>query len=341
MRKIKYENLFTLRKDGRYMGFWHDRKGQRHAIYDRDAERLYRRIEEKETVTPTMFADVAEAWLAEHSAEVGYKTAESYAAPVRRLVAAFSDYRISEVTSAEIKAVLQRLAAQGYSRRSVQLHRDIVNMICNYAIFHGELSQNPCAAVKMPRNLTTTKRSMPSDDALEAVKASVDVDFSLFALTCLYTGLRRGEALALRYEDIDRENKLLRVNKAVEFIGNHPQIKPPKTEAGKRTVVIPDVLMKIFPSGHGYVFSDDGEQPLTKTQYRKRWQKYCKAIGHDITAHQLRHGYATLLYEAGVEAKDAQELLGHANISVTLDVYTDIRQSRRSATAKIINGYLT
>ena len=82
-------------------------------------------------------------------------------------------------------------------------------------------------------------------------------------------------------------------------------------------------------------------QRLSKIMFRDRWAEYCQAIGHDITAHQLRHGFATILFEAGVEDKDAQELMGHSSIAVTRDIYTHIRQSRRTQTAEKLNGFLS
>lgn len=173
------------------------------------------------------------------------------------------------------------------------------------------------------------------------MKNGADAPFGLFALICLYAGLRRGEALALRYEDIDREQGVIHVTKAVEFVGNNPHIKPPKTAAGYRDAVLLDALSSAIPDGTGLIFCRDDGSPLTKTQYRKRWLKYCDAIGFEITAHQLRHGFATILYEAGIPDKDAQELMGHSSIAITRDVYTHIRQSRRSDTASRLNKFVS
>lgn len=336
-KKINYEALFTKRKDGRYMYRYTDENG-RHAIYDRDPERLWQKINApKKAVT---FGDCAKAWQRQHWEGISYKTAESYTAPTKRLVEQFGAMPVSEVTAQMVSAYLGKLGKQGYSRRSVQMHRDILNMIFNDAIVAGHITANPCAAVSLPKNLQTTKRELPSDEALEAVKRGEEAPFGLFALICLYAGLRRGEALALRYEDIDRENKVIHITKAVEFIGNDPQIKTPKTAAGYRNAVLLDVLADQIPDGTGYIFSREDGGLLTKIQYRKRWLKYCQAIGYDITAHQLRHGFATILYEAGIEDKDAQELLGHSSITITRDIYTHIRQSRRTETADRLNDFL-
>lgn len=342
MKKINYASMFTLRSDGRYMGYWHDAAG-RHAIYDRDPQRLYERIEEKENETPPplSFEGAAEAWEAKHLERISHNTAEAYKAPLRRILDRYADLNAEEVTAQSIQAFLADLGKQGFSRRSVQMHRDILNMIFNNAIVEGKLSFNPCSAVSMPRNLPSKKRELPDDKAIEAVKNSAGVTFSLFALICLYAGLRRGEVLALRYEDINREKREICINKAVEFVGNNPHVKSTKTAAGVRVVPVLDPLAAVLPEKEkGPVFGNEDGSLLTKTQFRKRWIKYCQAIGHDITAHQLRHGYATILYEAGIPDKDAQELLGHSSITVTRDIYTHIRSSRKQETAAKLNAFV-
>lgn len=348
MKKPNYADMFTLRSDGRYQGYWHelDRegnpKGKRHAICDRDPERLYRRILEKESAEPSVptFKSASDAWSEKHWERVGAKTAETYKAPLRRLQENFAGEKLEDVSAQEIQAFLAELGKQGFSRRSVQMHRDILNMVFNDAIVSGLLSFNPCTAVSLPRNLPVKKRELPDDAAISAVKAGADQPFGLFALICLYAGLRRGEALALRYEDIDRERRLISVSRSVEFIGNNAHFKSPKTEAGVRVVPLLDPLAVTLPaSGSGLIFCREDGGPLTKTQYRKRWLRYCEAIGFQITAHQLRHGYATILFEAGIPDKDAQELLGHSSIAVTRDVYTHIRSAHREETAQKLNDF--
>ena len=351
MKKIDYASMFTLRSDGRYMGYWHELdkdgapKGKRHPIYDRDPKRLYEKIHEKESnvAPPLTFEAAADAWEKKHWDRIGAKTAETYKAPLQRVKDQFAGMEAEEVTAQDIQAFLADLGKQSFSRRSVQMHRDILNMIFNNAIIESGLRFNPCSAVTLPRNLPAKKRELPKDDAIEAVKAGGDKTFGLFALICLYAGLRRGEVLALQYEDIDRKAGLIHVTKAVEYIGNNAHIKPPKSAAGVRDVpLLAPLAAAISEKGNGLIFPrpEDGK-PLTKTQYRKRWIKYCDEIGYEITAHQLRHGYATILYEAGIQDKDAQELLGHSSIAVTRDVYTHIRQQQKDATAKKLNKFLS
>lgn len=340
-KKINYASMFTLRKDGRYQVKYTDDSGI-HYLYDRDPEKLWHKLNDrgKEEKKPVLFSEIADEWEKEHREHISYKTAEAYVAPLRRLKERFGKSKIDDITSSEISAYLSVLGKKGYSRRSVQMHRDILNMAFNKAIVDGITKFNPVTAVAMPKNLSTARRELPSDNAIEAIKSST-APFSLFAKICLYSGLRRGETLALKYEDIDRQNKTIHVTKAVEFLGNNPHIKSPKTANGYRNTVLLDVLANEIPEGKGYIFTNSKNELLTKIQYRERWAHYCKAIGFELTAHQLRHGFATILYEAGISDKDAQELLGHSTITLTRNVYTHIRQARRDETAERLNNYIS
>ena len=339
MAKNKYADMFTLRKDGRYQASYTDDTG-RHYLYDRDPERLWQKLNAPKDEKPVLFAQAADAWDKEHTEQISFKTAEAYVAPLRRIKAQFGDQQIEHISAADISAYLSALAKKGYSRRTVQMHRDILNMIINKAIVDGLTRFNPVSAVHLPRNLKRSVRELPPDAAVEAVKSSTGPN-ALFAKLCLYAGLRRGEALALRYEDVDRIHGVIHITKAVEFVGNNPHIKEPKTAAGVRDAILLDVLAAEIPASRGYIFCNEDGSLLTKMQYRVRWRNYCKEIGFELTAHQLRHGFATILYEAGIPDKDAQELLGHSTITLTRDVYTHIRQARRKDTAQKLNDYFS
>lgn len=336
---MKYEKLFTKRKDGRYVATYTE-DGKKHYLYGKDPEKLYYKLEAAKNKAPRTFASHVEVWREEHSDTVGFKTAESYVAPCRRIIDVFGDDYPAEITAARLQAFLVSLGKRGYSRRTVQLHHDILNMVFDRCVLRGVVSVSPMQAVSMPKGLTVTKRTVPQDDALEAVRACTDAPFAPFALLCLYAGLRRGEALALRQEDIDRKAGVIHVTKALEYVGNQPEIKTPKTDNGVRDVPIPSILMPHIPTGKGYLFQMKDGRPLSKIAYRHAWIQYCKAIGHEVTAHQLRHGYATLLYEAGVPVLAAQKMLGHANASTTMNIYTHLREKQEQSAAAKLDSYL-
>lgn len=288
------------------------------------------------------FGEAANAWARQRFETLAHNSIVVYKPCLRRVLNAFGDKPFSAVTRRDAEAFLSGLAEQGFARRTVTMHKDILRMVTDYAISAGMAQESPVLQVRAPRGLRRGERELPTDDALNAVRKGISAPFGLYAGICLYAGLRRGEALALRYQDIDRKAGVIRVSKSVEFWGNRPHVKPPKTENGVRSVPLIDALLTAIPAtGTGYLFHapDTPEKPLTLSQFRKLWDGYCAAIGYKLTPHQLRHGFATMLYEAGIGDRDAQSWMGHADINMTRNVYTHIREARAQKSASLLNDY--
>lgn len=340
---MNYAKLFTLRKDGSYQGKYKDSDGKWHTVCDKDPEKLFRRIEELKKPKPVTFGSLIDAWQEEHDAESAFKTAESYIAPCRRLKDELGDITAAEVTPLELQNFLNRMARRKYSKRTVQLHFTVIRLVYQRAVLLGILPVDTSAVVSLPKGLSAQRREVPKDAALAAVLSSEKEEMGPFALTLYYTGLRRGEALALRYEDIDRKSRIIYVRRAIQFTPNFPEVKEPKTEAGVREVYYPEALNKILPNKKsGPVFpGPDGKSYMNKGNFIYRWQKYCAAIGHDITCHQLRHYYATAMYEAGVPVIAAQAQLGHKNATTTMGIYTHLRDNLRDGAHKQIDDYFS
>lgn len=305
----------------------------------------------QEQVTGKSFSAAADAWDVWHAEQVEYNTTQSYAAALKRTKEHFAGRRLRDIGPDEVDAYIRMLAGRGYAKRTVQAHLDLLNMVYDHAIIHRWAEFNPCGPVKLPSGLPKVKREIPTNEQLQRVKAGLDLDFGLFAFMLYHTGLRRGELLALRWEDIDRERKIININKSVYYVSNEPRIKVTKTEAGTRTVVLLDALEQVLPEGRkGYIFGD--KAPMKKSSVTSKWLTWCKQAGlasldpqtkkwtPDVTPHQLRHAFATILFDAKVDVKDAQDILGHSSIQITRDVYTHIRQERREITAEQINRFL-
>lgn len=324
------------RKDGRWAEVI-TINGKRKFYYGKTKADVLRKMKEDENTQRhgPKFKDAANEWDRWHEGEVSYRGHSVYKAPLKRILKDFGERRLSAISAQDVAKFLDILARFGLSKRTVSLYLSCVSQVYDYAILHGYIGDNPCKVVKLPKGLKTSQRAVPDEDNIKLIKENTDAPFGLFAFLLMCTGLRRGEALALRYDDIDRKRKTIRVNKAVSWEPNQPVIKEPKTSAGIRTVVLLDTLAEKLPHGSGYIFG--GEKPLSQIAFRHAWEKYKKATGITITPHQLRHLYATILYEAGIDEKLAQELLGHSSITVTRDIYTHIRKSRLDHAAELLN----
>lgn len=286
-------------------------------------------IYKKETI---VFRDVAEEWFTEHSAELEYNSLKGLKPAYERAVREFGDMFVTDILPSDIAKYIKSFTAKGYADKTTRTQLGVFNMIFKYAInFKGIDIQNPARDVVIPRGLPKRKVSLPSDADIQKVKGNVDREFGLFAYFILYTGLRRGELLALRYDDI--RDGFINVNKSVYYENNKPRIKKPKTASGIRKVPILDKL-KPYICGKGIIFNYNGDY-LPQHIFDAKWKQYCAETGIQCSPHQLRHCFTTMLFESGaLEIKDIQRILGHNQISTTMDIYTDIRRQREKEIAK-------
>ena len=318
---------------------------------------------EEKVELSTLFSSVLDAWEEDHFARVEAGTQMCYRPALKRAHSEFGRVHTNQITPRQIDLSMRRMAAQGYAYQTVKIYLSTLRQAFDFAVLHGDIDINPTEAVHVPKHLPRKQRELPDDLSIKRIVDHVEDPFGLFAYLLLYTGLRRGEALALQWRDIDFKAHVIRVYKSIHFDGDRPQIKSTKTAAGCREVILLDALAdQLHPSKPcDYIFG--GANPLTQKEYRKRYYAYALAAGiareeikpdvrtrrgkieqydrktviHIITPHQLRHAYATMLYEADIADKDAQALLGHTKISVTRDIYTHIRKKRMTSAAKKLN----
>ena len=285
------------------------------------------------------FEEIAEQWRNEYSKDVEYYSYVKSKAAYNSAKDYFGDMYIKDITPQDISRYYAFLGAKGYAKKTVNNYKAIVSNVFKYAIENGHSDNNPTTLVSVPKKLKQTKRTLPTDEEIKLVKASVNCEFGVLAFFLMYTGCRKGEALALQFKDIDYANKKIKITKSVYYESDKPKIKQPKTENGIREIPLLDALIPILPKGkpNDYVFSPDGTKPYGQSTFNRHWDKYQEQSGVTCTPHQLRHAYATMLYEAGIDEKLAQEIMGHADIATTRNIYTHIRTSRLDNAADLLN----
>lgn len=322
--------------------------GKRVRFRGRSEKEIMQKIaayQEKEDRGP-LFSDIAWAWYELKSEEIQPTTLKRAYKPLfERIVNHFDGKYIRQIKPMDIQRFLAEILT--YSQKSVNNHLSLVKQIFDYAVITGVIENNPAASAKVPKGLRKNKRNMINPQQMQAIEDNIDYPvFGLFAFFLLYTGCRRGEALALNWTDIDFDNKLIHITKSAYYNSNKAQFKKPKTEAGNRDIILLDKLsieLSKCENKRGFIFSvSDGQQALKESQATKGWNKYTAAIGIDgVTPHMLRHTYASLLYEAGVDVKSAQDLLGHADITTTQNIYTHITKTKKERTADKLNRYFS
>lgn len=351
-KRINYAKLYTLRKDGRYQGSYTDKTG-RHYVYDKDPEKLHKKIQNRISQAPHVFTfkEVENAWETAHRPEISERTWNNYAPHASDMVDQYGELPIDQIEAADVAADLARAKARGLSATVVKTRRSIFRMVFNQAIIDGHIKYNPVSAVKLPKGLKTSKRKAPTKEQMQIILSNASEPFGLFPFLLLCTGLRKSEALALEWSDIDLKKRTISITKTLTYIdGANATVKEPKSTAGIRTVPIIDILAKELHPGKGLVFPAEpstrggkGGGHMTERGYEGAWLRYCQRVGlmengkPAITAHNLRHGTATLMFELGVDELSAQKILGHSKIEITREIYTDLRDEQQAKSVKKLN----
>lgn len=372
-KKIKYADLFTLRKDGRYQGSYTDETG-RHYVYDRDPERLWHKLNDPKEEKALLFRDIAEAWQKDTWEKIRDGTKSCYDAPCQRAIDRFGDRVVSDIEPHEISTHLQILKAQGLSASTIKKQKVVYKQIFQFAIMDKvlgkEIRYNPVLNVKLPDGLPKPKqREAPEDEIVKKIRQNADTAyFGMFAFFLICTGFRRGEALAVQWCDIDFDNGTISCEKTISHRTGTAKAAPPKTDSGYRVVpLLPALVDKLERPDDAkdtdYVFfGSDPAKPMPQSTYDRRWMHYCKEMGFvtdspetrvskqgktyvvhhyttTLTAHDLRHGYATMLFEADVDVYTAQRLLGHADIETTMAIYTHLRTRKKTESIEKLKAY--
>jgi integrase len=230
------------------------------------------------------------------------------------------------------------------------------------------VGRNVCDAVEPPRVKLPEVRAFDDNEIEKVMRACASTVLHMPAMLALSCGLRRSEALALRWSNVDVSAGVLRVRESLEIskrsddaeklAGGRLRFKEPKTRGSRRVVAIPKTMLGLLaqrrlwyaqqrlnlgPSFHDHdlVCSHDDGRPLDPQYVSKAFSKIAKARRiPNAHFHCLRHTYATTLLRLGVHPKVAADALGHATVAMTLDRYSHSLQSLQDDAAAKLDAAL-
>ncbi len=322
----------TKRKDGRWQQSVTGKDGKVRWVYGHTKAEVQRKVAalQEERVRGCTFEKVADEWWEKKEPKLAYNTTKGYKAAHRRAVEWLGDERVNEITPREIANLIDDFAEDGFARKTVSTQMMVIRQIFAYGVRRGYCDTNPVRDLTLPEGLTKRTVDPPPIEEVRIVKNSPDAPFGLFFFMEMYTGLRKGELLALDWSDVDLDARIIHVNKSLYYENNHPRIKLPKTEASVGVVPILDALLPVLQARKkksGPVFPGDGGYMHEKEWIRAN-KAFHEATGVKSTSHQFRHEYATMLFEADVPPQKMQVLLRHAQLSTTMDVYKKLTERK-------------
>ena len=232
-----------------------------------------------------------------------------------------------------------------------------MNVLFDDAVDNGLIMRNPVTkSVKITDNeASEPRKAMSLDEQRLFLETAKDSDyFNQYSLV-LQTGLRVGELTALKWSDVDFENRVLHIRKTMDYRNKEWKINTTKTKTGKRDIPLTERAVEILLNTknsvrkfniipieyHDFVFLSRNGNPILNSAYNIILRRICKKAGiENYSMHELRHTFATRCIEGGMTPKALQEILGHANISTTMDVYVHVTEDSKSDEVKSVESML-
>lgn len=286
---------------------------------------------------------IGKEWLAVREQEISVSTYLMYDRYLNVFLKRFGKLHASEVRPLDISRYIADVEAKGYKRDTVDAHLTVVKQLFSHAVRMGDVDTNPAREVFPSRKPERGTRRALTEDEERLVEEYRGEDW-LLGVMLLYTGLRRGELLALTWQDIDRKAGTISVTKKINYSISRNGVMENrlKSASGNRPRPMLGMLADVLPKGRiGFIFPGSDGNFMSEYAFRKRFDAYRKAVGlpSDITPHCFRHSYATICFDAGLDPKDAAEFLGDTE-EVVRNVYMELRDSRRISSAEKVNAYL-
>ena len=289
--------------------------------------------EKTEPHTP-YFASYLEMWWKLYKVpKLRHTTRTSYRNAIDlRILPFFKGMRLEDISTNTIQAFYNK--HEGMAHSSIHQMSVILHQVFDLAVEDGHMKFNPTESKRLFMKGTKQKREALRDcdvkeimDKLSLLEAKDRIPLAIL----LYTGVRRGEALGLRWENLDWKKGVIHIEQAVTFLNNQPVLGETKSDAGIRTVPFDERLMDVlrpYRQISGFIVGD-GITPMTERTFTRMWQRIGRTIDlHGATPHTFRHTYITLAASSGIDVKTLQSIAGHSDIKMTMDRYAHKRDEK-------------
>lgn len=301
-------------------------------------------------------------WLAEVARRrVRERTYWDYEGLLKRYVRpVLGERRLSQLTPLEVQKLYNGMVEVGLSARTVRYVHAVLHSALDQAVKWSMIPRNVTDLVQLPQQKKREMRALSPEEAKRFLDAAKGTRWEALFSLMLTTGLRPGEALGLKWQDVDFKNGRLYVQRALARVKNQGgwRLEEPKTAKSRRVIPLPKNVLQDLKAhrkrqleeklkatdytDHGFVFAVSNGEPLSERNLIREYFKPLlrKAGLPDIRLYDLRHTCATLLLAAGENPKIVSERLGHASVTLTLDTYSHCLPDMQAAATKKLEGLL-
>lgn len=306
----------------------------------KELERMYRRYEDEVRHNPlidTTVEELIDAYI-ENRKIVGLKatTERGYNTAKERIISSMGGFIAKDVTTYQIECFIAEMA-KTYSAKTIHNTIGLLNSSYARAVRTGQMTDNPCTRVALPKKQKPDIKIFSEHEMLAFFKALKNerIDYRVAYELCLLCGMRRSEVLGLKESDINIPFKCVTVSHTRHRVNGEDIEQDTKTEQSRRTLALPDVVVEDIktlikehdrPYKHTeYLIQDGFGHAMNPSVLTNHIHDIEDAAGlPHISVHGLRHTFASMLNNAGVDIARISRELGHANIGITLNTYTHV-----------------
>ncbi|CAM3699302.1 tyrosine recombinase XerC [Marinicrinis lubricantis] len=247
---------------------------------------------------------------------------------------------------------------KGLSPNTVHKHHACIRKALDYGLKQQYVYRNVADAVSLPKKKRFEGRSYDITQLHDLLDKVKDTRIELPIYLAGYLGLRREEIVGLKWKNVDINQRLVYISEVRTKAGKNEIIKDPKTDKSKRTLYITDPLLEILLKhkqrqeefkrllgteyiNTGYVYVHDNGRPYRVNTITEQFKSFLeKHHLPKIRLHDLRHTFASILYDQGVDLKSISEALGHSDIGTTNKIYTHKFDKTHKTTVNILSEAL-
>ena len=270
--------------------------------------------------------------------------------------------RLTRLTPGQVERALAGMVDEGYATSTIKATRSVLVRSIIRAQRDGLVMRNVAQLVPCPRGTRRESRSMSIEQVSALLAAALTPWWRAYLYTGIMCGLRPGELLGLRWEDIDFAEGVIRVRKSVKVTEqpdgrSRPSVEDLKTERSRRTLVMPAAVAAMLAAlrrdqaalrlragsayeDHGLVFAQDSGRPCWPVTVRSQFRAVCgkAGLGEGWHPHEQRHTFVSVLSHAGVDIEQIADAAGHINSNVTKTVYRHQLADKLSVAATVMDA---